>query len=282
MQQKISGKPTTDKEKKPSGKQPDQSFAHAGAIAILFNAIGITWWAYASFCLLDQKNSSPPPLQFFITTILAQFVLTAIVFQILVSQKQWKAMRKQGSLMKKQLELADRPWLRVDVELEGPLTLVNDNWTFDVQLTAKNVGRSVAVNANITIETFIPKHSKKSPTVTGDDVWNEVIAKQNEICEKVDSQFMSFTIFPNRKYPRRKRTLSIRRDDFARQDVSSEKRRFYLIGRADYQFSGYEPHHQTRFVYEIFVNVLEVSGRVIPIEKVELMKATRAGGDRTY
>ncbi|MEJ7623070.1 MAG: hypothetical protein WKF34_03680 [Pyrinomonadaceae bacterium] len=94
MSQEKNGESKTDSGKTTRGEPPDQFFAHTGAITLLLNAIGIVWWAYASFWLLDQEKSSPPPLQFFITTILAQFVLTAIVFQIVVSNKQWEAMRE--------------------------------------------------------------------------------------------------------------------------------------------------------------------------------------------
>ena len=223
-----------------------------------------------------EQNEVIKNATFWIAIITGCNLFLAIVFAIF-GGLQWRAVLRQGAIMERQLEAADRPWLRVDVESVGPLTFDN-SCTFDVQLIAKNVGRSVAVNATVTLMTFVPPLVENFDTITGDDMWAEVVAKQTERCKNINSKFMSFILFPDREYSR-SQGLAIRKEDFGHGQVSPEFIRFYILGCADYQVSGHERHHQTRFIYEVLINVVGGYGGVMPIEKLTLKKPSRDGAD---
>lgn len=66
-----------------------------------FSALIVCILLYVSIMCMDEK-SSPPPVQFFLTTFLALLVFDAIVFQILVSNRQWEVMDTQAGHMRDQ------------------------------------------------------------------------------------------------------------------------------------------------------------------------------------
>lgn len=93
--------PPPDDEKLP-GEHSRNPYTKPLAIVITLSALATCGLAFISlFCL--PENSSPPAMQFFLTTLLALFVLDAIVFQILVSNNQWIVMQDQGNAMRDQL-----------------------------------------------------------------------------------------------------------------------------------------------------------------------------------
>jgi hypothetical protein len=62
------------------------------------------------------------------------------------ANKQNNAMNQQLMTMQKQLEMTDRPWIRVTLETTSPLTFLNNNTMFNVnfRIRMKNIGHSVA------------------------------------------------------------------------------------------------------------------------------------------
>jgi hypothetical protein len=66
---------------------------------------------------------------------------------------QWKTMQNQ-------LALADRPWLKIELEISGPLKFIKFGEKTAirtiVQIKIKNIGRSVAKNIRLDCQIFIP------------------------------------------------------------------------------------------------------------------------------
>jgi hypothetical protein len=181
----------------------------------------------------------------------------------------------------KQFEITDRPWLWFDADFSGPLTFTDGNMELPFRLVAKNVGRSVAVNATINAKVVIPRLGPNC------DLYAEVLAEQQKVCQNVKSRFNSYTIFPDGVYE-----LGMA-FNVGLQEVENgrlPKTNFitaYLVGCVDYKFPGHEAHHQTRFACEVLrahsenPNIklsLEI-GQDVPLERLILRKLFISGGD---
>ena len=59
-------------------------------------------------------------------------------------------MNGELSLMYKQLQMTDRPWIKVDLEATSPLNFYQNNTmaNFSFKIILNNIGRSVATNLN--------------------------------------------------------------------------------------------------------------------------------------
>lgn len=121
----------------------------------------------------------------------------------------------------------------------------------------------------------------------GGDVWSAVLAEQLQVCQNISSRFMSYAVFPGDAFPLNM-TFGISPEQLERgRLMQTDFFSIYLVGCADYQFSGHDAHHQTRFVYEVHrVNTdhphsrLGLSiGQDVPEEHLILDKMFIGGGD---
>lgn len=194
------------------------------------------------------------------------------------AQRQARAVEDGAAAARKSVELTDRPWVSVNITLNGPLTFNDQGASVRFMIIAKNVGRSVAVNVTINAEVVIPR--------MGGDIWAAVIAEQMRVCQNIRSEFMSYAVFPEEVYPC-DITFGISPEQLeqGRYDESNVIS-LYVVGCVDYQVSGHEAHHQTRFVYEIHRTVDKsdrlfavILGEDVPLERLILQKMFVRSGD---
>ena len=201
------------------------------------------------------------------------------MFATLTEMKsQRRIAEQQTAIALQQLRMTDRPWLDAHVMMTTPLTF--NGGAIDrlgCVIVARNVGRSVAINATINAEFFIPPRN----------AWEEVLAKQAEMCQNVRHEVLSYTIFPEKDQGlRMSRNLNQQEVEAGR--MGQYYVGIYLVGCVDYQLSGHDTHHQTRFVYElrngdapdVFGNDRYIGiGHNVPLESLVLRKPIFSGGD---
>lgn len=268
-------KATTDinNKMKPTIWQTWRPFIFAGiGIATL---IGLAFWYGFDLFPSDKEKR----VGFIATNLLSVFALAVIITQAIIYFRQWRAMHKQGELMEKQLELTDRPWLAVDAVLNSPLTFDDQGGHLGFVIAARNIGRSVAINATINAEIVIP-------AFVG-NFWATVIEKQKRLCKNVRSDVMAYAIFPEHHYSS-DITFGIPQEDISGGKIGeSNIIQMYIVGCVDYQFSGHEQHHQTGFVWEIMhTNADQItsplpidSSQNYPLEHLVLRKMIVGGGE---
>lgn len=140
-------------QKHSGSKHNGSPYAGAVTFVITFTALMTCILAFISLCCLPE-NSSPPALQFFLTTLLAVFVLDAIIFQIVVSNNQWKAM--QNSLERtdtlitqseKHFNALNRPIINIEQikwDKDRPRAGMNKGKFWRVFVEIRNFGNTIA------------------------------------------------------------------------------------------------------------------------------------------
>jgi hypothetical protein len=191
------------------------------------------------------------------------------------------AAREQANVVLKQFQIHDRPWLSVDVAPNGPITFNDEGGVhLSVRFMVKNIGRSVAVGMTLNVTAFIPKWREDM------NAHEEAIERQKEVCGKIDTSFMAYTLFPERHH------VIDWSFGLGKQDVEDGRLAggnhilIYLVGCVDYQFSGQTDHHQTGFIYDAhrfdptmpYARFLIEVGKVVPPEGFVLDKSF-LGGD---
>jgi len=220
---------------------------------------------------LDRRISDP--VQFVTVNLLNVLIFVAIVAQVLIYRKQWKIMERQWSETKKQSETAlkqfettDRPWLSFHVAPSKSLTFTDNGLEMQFKVAAKNIGRSVAINATINAKPIIPQLG------AGYDVFGEVKREQERVCSNVDSKFLSYIIFPGDDYTIYQGACLSQEQVERGRLLETPIFAIYLVGCVDYQFVGHERHHQTRFIYEVRSGIGLNIGKDVPLPELALRK----------
>jgi hypothetical protein len=205
-----------------------------------------------------EKQTYWVRLQAIFSVVLGVATLGVLVFHGVIMSRQSKSTEKsvaasieQLAVMRKQVEITDRPWLAVDVAPVGPLVFIDGGVSLPVRFTVKNVGRSVATRAMIISELYIPKLEGEIDKI--------VIEQRKKLCEKLNLSFGTHTIFPNDTvmqdvtFNMNRQAVESVRFKYVDGDrvVSTDFLSIYIIGCVDYQFSDQSTHHQTGFIYEI-------------------------------
>ena len=261
--------------------------------------IAIAFWFFVgSFFLLrfyiySHIPNDPERTKVLIETLFSLVLGIVVIIQAGIYFRQAEFMKQQATTLEgqkeiadrlattalKQFEITDRPWLAVDVVLISPLTFTEQGGNVTFLITAKNVGRSVAVNASINAAVIVP--------VLGGNVWDSVLAEQTRLCQNIHSEFMSYAIFPDGVYGLNS-GFGISPQDLDRgRLMDTDFIQIYLVGCADYQFSGHEAHHQTRFIYEVHrtdpahpgIRLGIIRGQDTPLERLILDKMIVGRGD---
>lgn len=233
----------------------------------------------------------------FIGGSLNLFILAAMLVQAHVSRKQWRAMQdgleKTQTLIeqnervaasaedsaqtaRKAYERTDRPWLRVDIGIISPLTFDEQGGHLTFAISATNIGRSVALGATI--------NPRIVPMRMNNETWQNVFDEQTQTCQNINSRFMSYAIFPDQSYGV-EHTFGFTVPEETIFTGGSDFFSLYLVGCVDYQFSGHDAHHQTRFIYEIHATPAEnpriilalTNNQDVPIERLLLQKSFMGG-----
>ncbi len=155
-----------------------------------------------------------------------------------------------------QLELTERPWMKIDFFINQPLEF-QPNGDLGVQFhdAMSNVGHSVALNVRLVLEA----------EPEGKGLWfNEVPKEQEEICETwrqvssihIPNQTSQITLFPNDQPWIENGSFVISKAQIDKVKVTGTDGREFITGISifgcvDYAFSFTDKHHQTGFWYEI-------------------------------
>ena len=256
--------------------------------------IAIAFWAFffgaiALWIVIHDHVADPAKsFEVFIASLFSLAIVIVVIVHAYMYFRQAKALDAQLEVSNRlaitalrQFEITDRPWLGVEVRLIGPLAFNEQGTNLNCRFIAKNVGRSVAVNATINAKVVIPS--------LGGDVYRYVFAEQSQVCQNVNSGFMSYAIFPDATFisdigfgigPE-----DLERGRLAGDDFRTDFFQIYLVGCVDYQFSGHDIHHQTRFIYEVYrtdpagVRLALSIGQDVPLERLALYKTIIGRGD---
>lgn len=229
-----------------------------------------------------------------ITASVSFMIFIAMLVQIEITKLQWKAMQEgldetrkmagemseQRKIALRQLETTDRPWLKVQIQFTSPLAFTEEGASVSVRFTIINVGHSVAVNATLEPRIHIQ--------AWGDGViWANVLKAHDELCANVHG-ILPTVLFPNDPPFIQDYIFSIPQSELEKGRVAgSDLIHPYVMGCVDYQFSGHEAHHQTRFLYEIHRldasqpngSLIILIGQDVPPTKLVLQKPVIGASD---
>lgn len=144
--------------------QQNNPFANVILGIIIFSTFIVCVLLYVS-CLLLDKDSSPPPVQFFLTTFIALLVLDAIIFQIAVNYLQWDSAHKQWLVMRESNRqtrdlflIGERAYLGIESATPSvPLTVGEYP---EVRIHLRNAGKTPAWNLSLSL---VMRHSVATP-----------------------------------------------------------------------------------------------------------------------
>jgi hypothetical protein len=216
---------------------------------------------------------------------LATFI--AVVWYACITHSMWKEMQQQTSISQKQLETADRPWLKETVTSTAPFLANNGAFSWGVIIRVTNVGHSVATGVFAPAILIAPKSG---------DYFDEPLAKLKDFCDKIsntriDPSRYGVSIFPGDYaditaspilFPNDVNHASF--DDRGNKAVEP-----MLVGCIDYQFPASEKRHQTRFIYDVFdkskpsaQSVFIAVGKTVPKDQIGLVRHFAVGGEYAY
>ncbi len=168
----------------------------------------------------------------------------------------WSAwvFNNQLAVMREQLEVTDRPWIRAEPQVSSPITFQeNGNLAMDVTFVLDNVGRSVATDVTVYAGAFVPKWE-------GSEHFSRPLERQVQLCGKVQPHALTITLFPD-EIKQFNVGLRISRKEIEANIVPpppgipnpppGKRTDPILFGCVDYRFSNLPEHHQTGFVYNI-------------------------------
>jgi hypothetical protein len=188
------------------------------------------------------------------------------------ANEQSKAMNQQLVTMQKQLEMTDRPWIKVDLKTIGPLRFINENAQFDVpfRITMKNIGRSVATKVRWRLETFLIRDM---------EMFQEPLRRQKVILDKLastkpDPLEESESIFPDdERMNASSAGAAVTVEAFNyRKSATITNILPFVVGCVEYQFASSADRHYTCFNYRIVrpgQGIIHV-GEDLPAESVFL------------
>jgi hypothetical protein len=204
-----------------------------------------------------------------------RIVAVATTVYMIFTGLQFCAVNRQASLMQKQLEVTDRPWLSVDVATEDPLVFRKDAAFLSVKYTVRNVGRSVANKAMVISDIFIGK--------LGEDIPAKAIERQRHICEYLPLTITTHTVFPGDVFIDRQLIAAGRPEMEHGREGNNYLPFFLIIGCVDYWFGDQPTRHRTNFIYEVNGpdrHSIQI-GQDVPADGLIFVKFY-SGGDSAY
>jgi hypothetical protein len=233
--------------------------------------------------------------------IISVGTLLVVAIYTCVSWRQWRTMDRTFSEMQKQtvaiqsqLEVTDRPWLKVSFTAEG------QGFHFDgggaglsLRAHIQNIGHSVATGVIIPNEMFLPSDASGS-------IFKEPIEHQSAICggtnnkavgsaedQKQQNEMLAMVIFPGDINESHTIGMAISKSEIdARKNQVPEGPGFtkvpggkriipYIVGCVDYEFGTSTHHHQTRFIYEVERRI-QVAPNVYPFVMIDVTEQVPA------
>jgi hypothetical protein len=196
---------------------------------------------------VSKRITKPPKINFLerlanATVWIAMFTAVAVVIGFL----QFRILDQTDQTLK----AAQRPWVKVDPQIAGPLTYTSDEARVNIAFVLKNTGNSPAINVQIDPEIALHIQPKKN-----------YIQQMLEICNRVkatpdDNALLGHAIFPGDIFTY-KISLAKRRAEI--ENALSEfqnggKEEFFspvIVGCVSYRFAYQRGRHVTQFIVEL-------------------------------
>ena len=168
--------------------------------------------------------------------------------------------------------MGDRPWVKVvEIKPRGTQSILSLSFqhlgqfgnfagveyqaTLNYEIHLKIIGRSPALNIDISPELYLPIWN----TVLTQGYSGDVVSEEKRFCDEVARRKKEIKNGGTASFPDETPTIYVgaatyiyERNKNRSADVSGEYILPVLIGCVDYQFQSSEIHHQTRFVCETF------------------------------
>lgn len=132
-----------DKTKESGSKPPSPSYALLFGVIAFIVVLSVAGLAYISFCRL-KPTDSPPPLQFFIASLLSLLVVLAVIVQVIINWFQWQAMQETLSETRITREIDNAAFIAVT-----EASLATDGRQHKATLKFRNLGKSPGLNFTI-------------------------------------------------------------------------------------------------------------------------------------
>ena len=150
-------------------------------------------------------------------------------------------------LAEKSLVAANRPWIKVDILVGGPIVYNENGANITLQYVLKNIGRSPAVNVNVNPRIIFPIISAG---ISGrfderGELMNDINARKNLL-----SSPFGYSLFPDDSIVQNV-TVSISNDDLARATKVIGAIYPSVVGSVSYRMEFDRKVHQTGFIVRI-------------------------------
>jgi hypothetical protein len=156
-----------------------------------------------------------------------------------------QAAKDSADIAGKALVAANRPWVRADIQVGGPIFYNVNGANFTIKFRLTNIGRSPALNVWVSPQIFAP--------AIGIDAGRDLRAELQKIIAGLKtqpSQPFGFSLFPDETITQDV-TVSICNDELKRITQKAEFIVPTIIGAIDYRSVLDDKSHQTGFIIEV-------------------------------
>jgi hypothetical protein len=199
----------------------------------------------------DYKNFNA------VVVVLTLVIAIATLGQGVASLLQWSAMHdqlgqmiEQSGTMQRQMEIADRPWLKVEIAVVSGFEFTKEGGAaVTIQPRITNIGHSVATDITFAAEMILPAMDNQN------QYFRALRKRQKELCDQMDSgvspgpDIARRVIFPADSDQSLSQSLGVSRSDIEKVKGVDGSLHPFIVGCVDYQFATAIRGHRTPFVY---------------------------------
>ncbi|HVS89021.1 MAG TPA: hypothetical protein VHF01_12480 [Candidatus Acidoferrum sp.] len=211
--------------------------------------------------------------------------LIAVIGYACINWKMWREMQDQTKTARQQLELSERPWIKISftIGVQG-FSFQSGSATLPLQAHIQNIGHSVATGVIVPIKMFL--------AYDANGIFKEPLKRQKDLCDPIaekptgDPQLsdMALTIFPGDTDVSMNYGVGVGKDELDSAKtliphgggfpkVGGGKRILpIIVGCVDYQYATSTHHHQTRFIYQVQRIDRSLPPNIYPIISIEVPK----------
>ena len=215
-----------------------------------------------------------------VTALIALGLLSVTYRYTKYTYKMWQEMQSQTKTAREQLELSERPWIKVNFTIGSQgFAFQEGGAQLPLQAHFQNVGHSVATSAFINVKMFLADDAN--------GIFKQPLKRQHELCDPIVRQpvndpkigDMTLTIFPGDTDSSMVYGVGVGKEELESAKNAAPKapggKRILpiIVGCADYQYGTSERHHQTRFIYEVQRLDRKVPPNIYPIYSIEVPKS---------
>jgi hypothetical protein len=221
---------------------------HFVPICLVAYVVLIWVWALSGYptdavTALDKLNSYGVLITAIATAFIAWFTWTLRQS----TEKLFVTGERTAEIAEKALVAANRPWVKVDIQVGGPIFYNENGANFTLRFVMKNIGHSPATNVWPSSRVIFPVISETTPR--NFDPRGEMQKDIAHLKTRPPSPF-GFALFPD-DIIIQDITMTMSRDDIKRATELIEAIYPTVIGAVDYRMGFDEKSHQTGFIVQI-------------------------------